>query len=208
MGDFASLKQPDWLHVSRETIEALEEFANLVLQWTARINLISPSTTPDIWDRHILDSAQLFDFATPGASWVDLGTGGGFPGIVLAILAREKDPKRSFQFVEADQRKTAFLRKAALQLSLPVKCHATRTEAIEPLSADTLTARALAPLVDLLSMVDRHLAPGGRAILPKGAKALDEIDIARKLWSFDLTIEPSRTDPHAQILLIENLSHA
>jgi 16S rRNA (guanine527-N7)-methyltransferase len=187
MADFALLKQPDWLCVSRETVEALEEFANLVLQWTARINLISPSTTPDIWGRHILDSAQLFQLAAPGASWVDLGTGGGFPGVVLAILAKEIDPNRRFQFVESDQRKSAFLRKACQHLGLPAICHASRAEAIGPLAAETITARALAPLVDLLSLVERHLAPGGRAILPKGAKAMDEIELARKRWSFDLT---------------------
>lgn len=208
MADPGLRSQPDWLDVSRETIERLEQFADLVVQWTARINLISASTIPRIWNRHILDSAQLYRFGAQGSSWVDLGTGGGFPGIVLAILARDQHPDTRFHLVESDQRKVAFLRKAAQQFDLSVDCHAARAEVVAPLGAQTITARALAPLGDLLSMVSRHLAPGGRAILPKGARAGDEIDLARRRWSFDLSVEASHTDPDAQILLIENLTHA
>ena len=183
-------------------------FAELVLQWTAKINLISPGTIPSLWQRHILDSAQLFALAKDGNTWVDLGSGGGFPGIVLAIMAKHSQPDWRFSFLESDQRKTAFLRKAGQELGLTLCLHAARAEMVAPAAATTLTARALAPLPDLLSLVHRHLAPGGRAILPKGARAEEEIALARRTWSFDLDLVQSRTDPTAQILMIENLRHA
>lgn len=198
---------PDWLNVSRETFDALVRFAELTTHWTSRINLISPATIPAIWMRHVIDSAQLFQQAVDGRTWVDLGSGGGFPGIVMAILAREKQPDWRVNLVESDQRKIAFLRKAAQELDLQVALHALRSETLPPMQAQTVTARALAPLPDLLTHVSRHLAPGGRAILPKGARARDEVDLARKAWTFDLQSLPSHTDPTAQILIIENLRH-
>lgn len=207
MADQTNWTQPEWLNVSRETMDDLARFGALVSQWTARINLISPASIPDIWNRHILDSAQLFDLAKDGRTWIDLGSGGGFPGIVVAIIARELQPTWRFNLVESDQRKTAFLRKAAQELGLVLHLHATRAESLKQMKAQTLTARALAPLSDLLSLVHRHLEPGGHAILPKGARAQAEIDEARASWSFDLDVIPSRTDPAAQILLIENLRH-
>jgi 16S rRNA (guanine527-N7)-methyltransferase len=207
MADQTNWPQPEWLNVSRETMDDLARFGALVTQWTARINLISPASIPDIWNRHILDSAQLFGLAKDGRTWIDLGSGGGFPGIVAAIIARELQPTWRFNLVESDQRKTAFLRKAAIELGLVLHLHATRAESLKQMKAQTLTARALAPLSDLLSLVDRHLEPGGRAILPKGARAQAEIDEARASWSFDLDVIPSRTDPAAQILMIEKLRH-
>lgn len=207
MHDPVSGRCPPWLSVSDETLELLGRLEALVRQWTARINLISPASIPDIWNRHILDSAQLFRLAAPGALWVDLGSGGGFPGIVLAILARELEPGRRFHLVESDQRKTAFLRKAVQELGLSVDLHPKRVEMVPPLGAETVTARALAPLVDLLPLVHRHMLPSGRAILPKGARAQEEIARAREVWHFDLTVEPSRTEAQSQILVIENLRH-
>ena len=198
-------RHPGWLNVSRETIEKLESFEALVLKWTQRINLVSPLTFQDIWRRHVLDSAQLFGLAPVGSTWVDLGSGGGFPGIVLAILAQEMKPDCVFHLVESDQRKAAFLRKAALELGCPVVVHTKRAEGLTPMHGDTVSARALAPLVDLLPLVSRHLAPHGRAILPKGARAEEEIEKARAAWKFDLVFEQSRTDSQAKILMIENL---
>ena len=199
---------PEWLDVSHETFAALRQLADLVGQWTQRINLIAPSTLPDLWERHILDSAQLFAHAKGTESWVDLGSGGGFPALVIAILAREKQPAMPLHLVESDQRKCAFLRKASQMLGLKTQIHATRAETLPPLRATTLSARAMAPLVDLLAHVHRHLEPGGRAILPKGARALEEVEAARLKWGFDLTVTPSLTDPNAKVLLIENLHHA
>lgn len=198
---------PDWLDVSRETRDGLRNFAELVAQWTTKINLISASTLPDLWERHILDSAQLYDLAGMASTWADLGSGGGFPAMVLGVIAREKAPEAQFNFVESDQRKCAFLRKASSTLAVKAAVHATRAEALPPLAAQIVTARAMAPLADLLTHVHRHLAPGGRAILPKGAKALQEVEEAQKTWTFDLDVQPSRTDSNARILIIENLRH-
>lgn len=198
---------PDWLDVSRETVERLQHFADMVAQWTVKINLISGSTLPDLWQRHVLDSAQLFVHAKPGATWVDMGSGGGFPAIILAIMARETQPDAQFHLVESDQRKSAFLRKAVTELGLRAKVHAARAESLDPFAAQTITARAMAPLGELLSHVQRHLDPQGRAILPKGARAMEEVEAARQAWSFDLQTHPSRTDPSALILMIENLRH-
>lgn len=197
--------RPEWLDVSRETFEALWRFADLVRHWTQRINLISPGTVPQLWERHVLDSAQLYFQIKTARVWVDLGSGGGFPGIVLAILARNTATR--FHLVESDQRKAAFLRKAASDMGLNVQIHAARAEQLVPLEADIVTARALAPLESLLPLVARHLAPNGIAILPKGVKAAEEIAQARTAWTFDLAQRASMTDPLAQILTFENLRH-
>jgi 16S rRNA (guanine527-N7)-methyltransferase len=207
MVDRATSLLPDWLDVSRETFEALLHFADMVEQWTARINLISPATVPDLWNRHVLDSAQLFEYAGSGTIWGDFGSGAGFPGLVLAILAKEKRPDLRFHLVESDQRKSAFLRKAVMDLSLPAQIHAQRAEKLSPLAAQIISARALASLSELFPLLAPHLAAGGQAIFPKGAKAMEEVDLARKTWHFDLSTAPSHTDPRAQILMIENLRH-
>lgn len=200
---------PDWLNVSRETEEKLRAFAEMVRHWTGRINLISAASLETLWTRHVLDSAQLFPLVAerPGA-WADLGSGGGFPGIVIAILSQDRATPRSITLVESDQRKSAFLRKASQDLALQVTVEAKRSEVLGPLRADVVSARALAPLPSLLPMIHRHIAPTGCAVLPKGAKAEQEVALARKTWSFDLRSVPSRTDPSAQVLLIENLIHA
>jgi 16S rRNA (guanine527-N7)-methyltransferase len=196
---------PDWLDVSDETRDSLLRFGVMVAQWTAKINLISASTVPDLWQRHILDSAQLFDLASQEPVWADLGSGGGFPAVVLAIMARDTRPDAVFNLIESDQRKCAFLRKVVGDLGLKAKVHAVRAESLPAVGAHTLTARALAPLTDLLAHVQHHLHPQGRAILPKGTRAMEEVDLARRKWTFDLEVRPSRTDANAQILLIENL---
>lgn len=202
------LAWPAELGVSRETEAQLAAFTALVARWTPRINLISPASLPEIDTRHILDSAQLLAFAPPHWShWADLGSGGGFPGLVIAILARETQPVARITLVESDQRKATFLRTAIRELSLAAEVHAARAETIAPLAADVLTARALAPLPALLPLALRHLAPGGRALFPKGRRAADEIAEARRTWRFDLTSHPSRTDPEARILQIEGIAH-
>lgn len=195
--------------VSRETEERLAAFAALVARWTPRINLVSPATIPELATRHIADSAQLFPLAGPNwRHWADLGSGGGFPGIVIAILARDTRPDARITLVESDRRKSAFLQTAARELGLPVTVHAARAETLPPLGADILSARALAPLSQLLPLALRHLAPGGRALFPKGRRAAEEVDEARRTWSFQLRTHPSQTDPQARILDIEGLAHA
>ncbi len=191
---------PDWLDVSRETIEKLGYYVAEVLRWNATINLVSKSSVAEIWQRHVLDSAQLFPLAESQGKWVDLGAGAGFPGIVIAIMGA-----RQMVLVESDQRKATFLREIVRQLSLPVIVFAKRIDAIESLAAETVSARALASLTDLLGHVTPHLALGGRAIFPKGRGFEEELKLAQADWTFDATKIPSRTDPEAAVLIIENI---
>lgn len=196
------------LDVSRETERLLGVFAELVGKWTAKINLISSQSLADIWARHILDSAQLYGFAPQNKQhWVDLGSGGGFPGIVISILGRDRPNVLSVTLVESDQRKAAFLRTAARELGLSIRILTTRIGETPPLHADILSARALGPLSVLLGYADRHLSATGAAIFPKGRTAPGEIETARQKWLFDLAVSPSMTDPAAQILRIENIAH-
>lgn len=194
------------LSVSRETFSALQEFEALVRRWTPAINLVSKSTLPQLWDRHIADSAQIFSLCPPQAqSWVDLGSGGGFPGLVVAILAREQRPDLKVTLVEADLRKATFLRQAAQSLGLAVQVRSERIESLEPMQADVLSARALAALSDLLDYASKHLKPDGVAIYPKGARFQEELAQARVNWAFDVDTRPSLSDAEAAILVIRNI---
>lgn len=194
------------LDVSRETYEALKAYAVLTAKWTRKINLIAPSTANAIWDRHILDSAQLYRFAPQHFdTWVDLGSGGGFPGIVMAVLAKERMPDAQFTLIESDQRKATFLRTAARELELNAKIIATRIEMAPPQTADVVSARALAPLSTLLGLVSSHIATDGTALLPKGKQAAQEIAEAQKTWRFELEDHASFTDPDARILAIQRI---
>ena len=194
------------LDFSRETFAALLAFEQLVRRWTSAINLVSKTTLPDLWARHILDSAQVFSLCPSSAtSWADLGSGGGFPGIVVAILAKEMKPDLHVTLVESDLRKATFLRQAAQSLALPVAVRSNRIESLDPLNADVLSARALAPLSDLLAYADRHLAAGGVAIFPKGARYAEELAAAQENWAFDADAQQSHSDADAAILVIRNI---
>lgn len=196
------------IDVSRETSERLESFAALLRKWNGAINLVSKSTLDDLWSRHILDSAQLATFFPVGkAIWADLGSGGGLPGLVLAIMAHDLKPELSFQLVEADQRKATFLRHVVRELALNVTVSSERIENLPPIGADVLSARALAPLSALCGHAVRHLCPGGIAIFPKGSNSADEIADARKLWSFDVEAFPSLTSDEAAILHMKLIRH-
>ncbi len=196
------------IDVSRETEAKLQAFADLVTRWTSSINLVSRSSIAEIWDRHIIDSAQLYDLAPEGwQTWADIGSGGGFPGIVIAIIATERHPTGHVTLIESDQRKSAFLRTAIRELSVQATVVASRVESIPPLAANVLSARALGSLSDLLPIARRHLAPSGQAIFPKGRKADEEILAAQAAWHFEIDSHPSRTDPEAQILTIKNITH-
>lgn len=194
--------------VSRETKDRLDRFADLLAVWTRRINLISASTVPTLWSRHIEDSIQLYPLAPKGwRRWADLGSGGGLPGIVIAILATE-DADKEVILVESDARKCAFLRTALRETGARGRVLHSRIEDIEPLGVDVLSARALAPLPALLGYAERHLAPGGIALFPKGQKAQDEIDEALEGWSFACEKHPSETDADGVILRIGDLTRA
>jgi 16S rRNA (guanine527-N7)-methyltransferase len=191
--------------VSRETIDRLRAFESLVQRWTPAINLVSKADLPSLWGRHIVDSAQLFWLAPAAAHWVDLGSGGGFPGIVVAILAQACSPGMRTTLVESDLRKATFLRQAAQALDLQTVVLSKRIDEIPPLAADILSARALSPLPDLLGFADRHLQRDGVAIFPKGSRHAEEVAAARVAWTFDVTVQQSLSEPEAAILMIRNL---
>ncbi len=192
--------------VSRETFDRLDTYVELVKRWNPKINLVSRSSLEDIWDRHILDSVQVYRCATTAETWVDIGAGGGFPGMVCAIMALEESPNTRFQFVESDQRKSAFLRNVARECGVTCQVISKRIESVEPLEADILSARALADLRTLLSFCDRHLSENGTALLPKGANWKKELSEAQEEWKFDVEPITSLTEPQAVILKIKGVS--
>jgi 16S rRNA (guanine527-N7)-methyltransferase len=199
---------PSWLSVSRETHSKLREHLNLVRKWTSAVNLVSPSSIGSGWQRHVLDSAQVWLAArVKHGVWVDIGSGAGFPGLVAAIIAEELAPEVSFVMVESDRRKATFLREAARLLSLPVSVHAERIEALGDLSASVLSARALAPLNSLVSVAHKMLAPKGIGVFPKGQSFEEEMVSARSNWEFVCETIRSKTDPQSVILRIENVRH-
>jgi 16S rRNA (guanine527-N7)-methyltransferase len=202
-GDIADHLQR--LNVSRETEALFRQYAALLEKWNAKINLVSASSLGELWSRHILDSTQLWTFGKHSGRWADLGSGGGFPGIAIAIMGR-KIPGFSMVLVESDQRKAAFLRTVIRELRLPARVVAQRIEDAEPLLAETLTARALAPLTDLLAYAERHLAAGGTALFPKGEKAEAEIAEALEKWRFRCEKHPSITDENSTILAVGDIS--
>jgi len=194
-------------YVSRETSDKLAQFAQLVEKWTAKINLISKPSIPHIWDRHIRDSVQLYQHAPIGNHWVDLGSGGGFPAIVLALMSQQDGRQTKFTLVESDQRKCVFLRTAIRELGLDASVINDRIEKIAPLNADILSARALANLKMLVGFANVHLAEDGVALFPKGSNWEAEDVDARKVWQYTCDPIPSETDPSAAVLRIKEISH-
>ncbi len=188
--------------VSRET-ERLAAYAAMLRKWNPAINLIAPATVGQIETRHIADALQLARLSQKSAGpWVDLGAGGGLPGLVIAIAR----PELVVRLIESDQRKAAFLRTAIRELRLEnasVVCQ--RIESADPQNAANISARALAPLPQLMAYVSRHLKPDGQAWLMKGRNWQAEIADARKTWSFDVKAHQSSTDSDAAILEITGI---
>ena len=194
--------------VSRETLDRLHTLSALLGKWNPAINLVAKSTVSQTWDRHILDSAQLFNLAPADAThWVDMGSGGGFPGLVIACLAADLRPQLAVTLIESDQRKATFLRQASRDLGLNPTILCARIESADPQKADILSARALAALPALLGMAARHLASDGLALFPKGATWRQEVEQARKDWHFDVTPHPSPTDPQGAVLALKAIHH-
>jgi len=192
--------------VSRETMERLRDFEALVVKWTRKINLVSSRDASQIWDRHIIDSIQVYTNAPKFGTWLDIGSGGGFPGVVAAILAKDEVPDRKFILVDSDQRKCAFLRTAARELALNVVVYAERVEEMAPVRADVLSARAMDELKSLLTHAERHLVSGGVALFPKGARWEKEHEGAQSQWSYSLEVIKSDTNSEATILKIKELT--
>ncbi|WP_136443407.1 16S rRNA (guanine(527)-N(7))-methyltransferase RsmG [Pacificoceanicola onchidii] len=196
------------LDVSRETKHRLEIYIDLLTRWNKKINLVSPNTLPEVWTRHVLDSAQLLSLSRQtSGSWVDLGSGGGFPGMVVAILTAEEKPDIQVTMVESDQRKSAFLRTVARETGLTIHVKSERIENTKLPPATIVSARALAPLNTLLGFVEQHIAPDGKALLPKGAQWEEEVATAKESWSFTSKVHKSKTNQDAVILEIGEISH-
>jgi 16S rRNA (guanine527-N7)-methyltransferase len=187
--------------VSGDATARLRVFAELLLRWNGTLNLIAPKDAPVIWERHVEDSLQLAPLIPAGVERaVDLGSGGGFPGLVLAIATGVR-----FDLIESDRRKSSFLRTAIMETGAPATVHACRIEDARLPPAPLVTARALAPLGRLLGMAAPLLAPGGTCLLLKGAKAADEITEARAGWKMAVDAIPSRTHDGGVILRITDL---
>jgi len=195
--------------VSRETFERLQAFEQLFLKWNRSINLAAPSTLNDVWRRHILDSAQLARIAPAAMRWVDLGSGGGFPGLVLGFLLVER-PDASIDLVESNRKKASFLQSVIGQFNLPARVVAKRIDDSYALvsAPEIVTARALAALPDLLDLSAPWLAKGARALFHKGRDYRAEVEESTHRWTFDLVEHPSMTDAHGVILEISDLRPA
>jgi len=192
--------------VSRETIGKLLAYESLLRQWQKTINLVAPSTLDDIWGRHFADSAQLLALAPAGAKrWLDLGSGAGFPGLVLAILLAERGGA-TMTLIESDSRKAAFLREVARKTGAPVDILCERIEkSATQTKVDVITARALAPLPRLLDLAAPHFSDDTVGLFLKGREAQAEIDAALKRWDFTVALHPSETDSESRVVEVRAL---
>ncbi|MGH8335786.1 MAG: 16S rRNA (guanine(527)-N(7))-methyltransferase RsmG [Gammaproteobacteria bacterium] len=215
--------------VSRETLERLKIYESLLQHWQKTINLVAPGTSDRIWHRHFADSAQIVRLAPPAPkTWVDLGSGAGFPGLVAAILLAEPDnsSKTRFTLIESDNRKAAFLREVARKVAVPVDILGVRIEAVATRAnlggavggavagksevggavaektADVVSARALAPLTRLLGLALPFSGPNTLCLFPKGREATRELQAAELQWDFTSELVPSLTEPEARIAVI------
>ncbi|MET3579114.1 16S rRNA (guanine527-N7)-methyltransferase [Mesorhizobium robiniae] len=192
--------------VSRETFERLVAFETVFQKWNRRINLAAQSTQDDVWRRHILDSAQLARIRPEAKRWVDLGSGGGFPGLVLAFLLAERDGA-SIDLVESNRKKASFLQAVVGQFNLPARVVARRIDDAYPLvsTPQIVTARALAPLSTLLDLSAPWLTAGACGLFHKGRDYRAEVAESAQRWSFDLVEHASATDAHGVILELSDL---
>jgi 16S rRNA (guanine527-N7)-methyltransferase len=202
--------RPDWTSgFSAETVRRFERHLALLTKWNAAINMVAPATLAQAWTRHFQDSVQIFDLRGDSCRhWVDLGSGAGFPGLVVAALAAERAPDMRVTLVESDRRKAEFLRSVSRETGLTVTVHDARIESLPPLQADVVSARALAPLSDLCAHAARHLAPGGRGIFLKGARADEELRAAQTRWHFTSRVVPSITEATASVLVVTDVHRA
>jgi 16S rRNA (guanine527-N7)-methyltransferase len=195
-------------NVSRETFGRLEIIVSQLVKWQARINLVSPGTMTSIWQRHIADSLQLIALAPDALRWIDLGSGGGFPGLVVAAAFAEK-PGFRMSLVESNGKKCAFLRETARLAGLPVEVLQGRIEEVVPKLPDrfdVVSARALAPLKLLLDLAEPLLAGGATGLFPKGQDVDDELRVATISWNLDADLIHSQTEVGAAIVMVRSAS--
>jgi 16S rRNA (guanine527-N7)-methyltransferase len=214
-GDFAAA-----FGVSAETLARLSAYEALLKQWQKAVNLVAPSTLDDIWHRHFADSAQLVPLAPSGVrTWTDLGAGGGFPGLVCAIVLADaafldrRTAGLHVTLIESDTRKAAFLREVLRAVSplpgieveiLPARAESVKTQ-VNFVLPRVVSARALAPLEKLLALAFPLSPPGTTGLFCKGKEVDHEIDAARQTWNFDVALVPSVTDRSGRIAVITNL---
>lgn len=188
-------------------MERLARYESLLTKWQKSINLVSASTLPELWRRHMLDSAQLAVLAPEGARrWADLGSGGGFPGLVVAILLAGR-PGFEMHLVESDQRKSIFMREVARATEAPATIHNCRIEDFAAAQGvfDVVSARALAPLDRLLFWAAPLFGPQTVGLFLKGQGVQDELTLARKSWIFEADLHPSQSDPAGSVLMLRGL---
>ncbi len=193
-------------NVSRETMVDLVTFVELLQKWNQSHNLVSSASLSDVWRRHILDSAQIVELIPSSAdSIIDLGAGAGLPGIILAILFEAQYKKPKIYLVESNSRKCAFLRSVVQSLELKASVICDRIEQLEPFPADVITARALAPLPDLLELAEPFISSHTRCVFPKGRHFDAELTQATKYWNMQMKRIPSKSDPSSRILCLEGI---
>lgn len=194
-------------NVSRETIAALDLYVSQLTRWQTVKNLVGPATLTEVWQRHIADALQLLALAPAATRWVDLGSGAGIPGLILAIAGRDR-PGFRMDLVESNVRKCAFLTETARLTSAPVTVHNARIEAVIAsfTEAEIVCARALAPLNQLLAWTEPLLTKSTVGLFPKGRDAATELTEADREWTFARDLIPSRTDSQARIVRVTSLS--
>jgi 16S rRNA (guanine527-N7)-methyltransferase len=193
--------------VSRETAARLDRFVSLLLAWQRRVNLIAPSTAPTLWTRHVADSLQLLPLAPDARIWADLGSGAGFPGLVIACALADT-PGACVHLVESSTKKAAFLSAVAGEIGVPASVHAVRIADFvknPPRPIDVVTARAVASLRDLLAAASPLLKSGTMGLFPKGQALEAELTEAAKYWKIQSSLALSRTDPKARIVMVRGL---
>ena len=193
-------------HVSRETLNSFCEYESLLSKWNKKINLVSKTTLVDIWDRHFLDSGQIINHVdASGKIWVDVGTGAGFPGLVVALLLRDRKIDCDLTLVEKNTKKVFFLNEVIRSFKLNVKVVNNSIDCIEPLNADILTARAFSELKDLIQIANDHRKSQGVCLFLKGENYKLELDKTLNYWFFDYDVFDSLSNPSGKIIRVKQI---
>ena len=195
-----------YFNVSRETLDLFCEYEALLSKWNKKINLVSKKSLFDIWERHFLDSGQIINHVeASGKRWVDLGSGAGFPGLVVALLLRDRKIDCDIVLVEKSTKKVFFLNEVIRKLNLNVKVVNNNVDTIEPLNADILTARAFSELKNLIELSVRHRKERGVSLFLKGENYRLELDKTLNYWFFDYDIFDSLSNSSGKIIRVKKI---
>ena len=194
------------LNVSRETLKGFYEYKTLLSKWNDKINLVSKNTLVDIWERHFLDSGQIIKHVEAlGKRWVDVGSGAGFPGLVVALLLRDRKIDCNLVLVEKNPKKGFFLNEVIRKLNLSVEVINDNIDTLEPLNADILTARAFSELNNLIEIAFRHRKKEGICLFLKGENYRIELDKTLNYWFFDYDIVDSLSSSSGKIIRVKKI---